>query len=140
MDRATHDKIHLDFDLNRVLSDEQLGRASIRRSLRMGLESLLLQARNGLTDSIVDALECLLARQGVVGKYQVEVDRKPRHVAHEEVDGCATLERKGVVDEHERRDPRQQSGSVEIDPIHGLSTRRPSRERPTHARLLPLGN
>ncbi len=42
--------------------------------------------------------------------------------------------------EHERRDPRQQSSSLKIDLIHGLSTRRPSRERPTHGRLLPLGN
>jgi hypothetical protein len=42
----------------------------------------------------------------------VEIHREPRHIAHEEVDGCATLESKRVVDEHERRDPRQQSRSI----------------------------
>src|SRR5690348_2038042 len=100
----------------------------------MGLEALLLQARDGSADSIVDALECLLTRQCMVGKHEVEIYRESRHVAHEEVYGRAALEREGILDEDERRDPRQQSGSLEIDLIHGLSTRRPSPERPTHGR------
>ena len=48
-----------------------------------------------------------LARQCVVGKHQIEVNREPRHVAHEQVDRRAALERERIVDEHERRDARQ---------------------------------
>jgi len=54
-----------------------------------------------------DALERLVARQGMVGKHQVEVDREPRHVAHEEIDRGAALERECVVDQHERCHARQ---------------------------------
>jgi hypothetical protein len=58
-------------------------------------------------DRIGDALECQLAWQRVVGKHQVEIHGESWHVAHEEVDGRAALEREGVVEEHERRNPRQ---------------------------------
>ena len=47
MDRATHDKIHFDLNLDSTLPDEQLGLAGIRRGWRLGLEALLLQARSG---------------------------------------------------------------------------------------------
>ena len=69
MDRATHDKIHFDLDLDSALPNEQLGLAGVRSVWRMGLEALLLQSHNGLVDSIADALECRLAWQCVVGKH-----------------------------------------------------------------------
>ena len=50
------------------------------------------------------------------------------------------LERERVIDEHERRDARQQPCAVEIDLVHGFSTRSPSPERDTHGRSLPLGS
>jgi hypothetical protein len=72
---------------------------------------------------------------------RVEVDREPRHVEHEEIDRRAALERQRVVvDEHERRDARQQPGAVEIDLVYDFSTGSPSSERDTHGRSLPLGN
>src|SRR6185437_6175795 len=108
--------------------------SGIRRDRRMGLEALLLQTHGGLADSFVDALERLLTRQRVVGKHWVEVDREPRHVAHEEIDRRAALERGRVVDEHEWRDAHQQPCAVEIDLVHGFSTRSPSPERDTHGR------
>src|SRR5579885_1803508 len=105
MNGAAHVEIDLDLDLDGALPHQQLRLAGIRRSRRMGLEALFLQACNGLADGVVDALE-----------------------------------RERVVDEHERRDTRQQSGAVQIDLVHGFSTRRPSAERDTHGRSLPLGN
>ena len=85
-------------------------------------------------------LQRLLARQRVVGKHQIEIDRQPRHVAHEQIDRRAALERERVVDEHQRRHARQQPRAVEIDLVHGFSTRSPSAERDTQGRSLPLGN
>jgi hypothetical protein len=106
----------------------------------MGQEALLLQARSGSADGFVDAPERLLTRQRVVGKDQVKINREAWHVAHEQVDRRATLECECVVDEHERRDSGQQSCAVEIEPVHGFSTRSPSAERDTHGRSLPLGS
>ena len=77
-DAAAPDKV----DLDGALPHEQLGLAGIHRSRRMGLEALLLGARNGLADGLVDAPQRLFAPQGVVGKHQIEIDREPRHVAH----------------------------------------------------------
>ena len=74
MNGAAHDEVYLDLDLDRALPHEQLGLAGICRSCRMGLETLLLQARNGLADGFVDAPERLPARQRVVGKNQVKID------------------------------------------------------------------
>jgi hypothetical protein len=37
-------------------------------------------------------------------------------------------------------DARQQPCAVEIDLVHGISTRSPSSERDTHGMSLPLGN
>lgn len=73
----------------------------------MSLEALLLQACGGLANGLVDTPERLLARQRVVRKYQIKIDREPRHVAHEQVDRRAALERERIVDEHERSDARQ---------------------------------
>lgn len=75
-----------------------------------------------------------------VGKRQIEIDRKVRHVAHEEIDRGATLQRERIVDKHQRRNARQQSYAVEVDLVHGFNTRSPSAERDTQGRLLPLGN
>ena len=63
-----------------------------------------------------------------------------RHAGCREIDRRAALECEGVVHKDERRDSRQQSGSVEIGSVHGLSTSRPSAERDTQGRSLPLGN
>jgi hypothetical protein len=65
----------------------------------VGLKALLLQTCDGLPDGFVDVLERLRARHRVVGKHQVEIDREPRHVAHEEI-YRATLQRERVIDEH----------------------------------------
>jgi hypothetical protein len=77
--------------------------------------------------------------QSVVGKHQVEIDREPRHLAHEEVDRGA-LQRKRVVDKDERCHARQQSCAVEVDLVHGFNTKSPSGERDAQGRSLPLGN
>src|SRR5262249_46826913 len=55
-------------------------------------------------------------------------------------DRCATLERERVVDKHQRCYARQQPSAVEKDLVHGFSTRRPSAERDTQRRSLPVGN
>jgi hypothetical protein len=62
---------------------------------RMGLETLLLQTRDGLADGFVDAAQLLLARQRVVGKHQVQINGEPRHVAQKEVDRTALEARTG---------------------------------------------
>jgi hypothetical protein len=96
------------------------GLTRIRRSRRMSLKASLRRCTGGL-----------LAWQGVVGKHQIKIDRELRHVAHEEVDCRAAFQREGVVNEHERRDARQQPGAVEIDLVHGFNTRSSSPERDT---------
>jgi hypothetical protein len=62
----------LDFDS--IASHKQFGLARIDRGQRMCLEALLLEACHGLSDCRVDARERLLARQSVVGEYQIEID------------------------------------------------------------------
>ncbi len=74
MDCATHHEIDLDFDFDAVASHQQLGLARISRGHRVCLETLLLEACNRLEDRRLDAPE-RLARQSVVGKYQIEIDR-----------------------------------------------------------------
>lgn len=61
-------------------------------------------------------------------------------VAHEQVDRRAALECERIVDEHQRRHARQQPRAVEVDLVHGFSTRSPSAERDTQALALPLGS
>ena len=140
IDRPAHDEVHLDLHLDSALTHQQLGLAGIRQSRSVGLKTLLLQAGDGSPDGFVDALERLRPRHRVVGKHQVEIDRKARHVAQEEIDRGATLQRERVVDKHERRHARQQSCAVEVDLIHGFNTKSPSAERDTQGRSLPLGN
>jgi hypothetical protein len=74
MDCAAHHEIDLDFDFDAVASHQQLGLARISRGQGMCLEALLLQTCNGLADRRVDPPERLIARQSVVGKYQIEID------------------------------------------------------------------
>jgi hypothetical protein len=74
MDRAAHDGVDSDFDLDGALPHQQLGLAGIRRSWRMGLEALFLQTLDGMAEGFVDSPERLLARQGVGGKHQIEID------------------------------------------------------------------
>ena len=82
----------------------------------------------------MDACQRLFARNAVVGEDQIQIDRQARHVADEQVDGGATLERERAVRENERRDLDEQARRVEIDLVHGLSTSRPSAEWDTQAR------
>jgi hypothetical protein len=140
LEGAAHDEVNLDLHLDGSLAHQQLRLAGIHRSRSVGLEALLVQAGDGLPDGLVDALERLRAWHRVVGKYQIEIDRKAWHVAHEEIDRGTALQRERVVDEHERRHARQQPCAVEIDLVHGFNTRSPSAERDTQGRLLPLGN
>lgn len=104
------------------------------------MEALLLQARDGLTDRLVDAVERVLARNAVIGKYEIDVDRQARQVAHEQIDGGPAFKGERVVDEHQRRDARQQPGALEIGRVHGFKTRSRPEEPDTQGRLLPVGN
>ena len=47
---------------------------------------------------------------------------------------------KGIVNKHQRCHLRQQARSIEIGLVHGLSTSRPSAERDTQGRSLPVGS
>src|SRR5690606_2651936 len=106
----------------------------------MCLETAPVEALDGLADGIIDPPQGFVAGQPMVWENQIEIDRQSRHIAHEEIDRRAALECEGVGHQDERRDSRQQSGSVEIGSVHGLSTSRPSAERDTQGRSLPLGN
>jgi hypothetical protein len=74
IDGAAHHEIDLDLDFDAISLHQQLGLARIGRCQRMCLEALLLEACHGLADCRVDAPERLLARQSVVGEYQIEID------------------------------------------------------------------
>jgi len=91
-------------------------------------------------ESTQGIIESPLLWRRMVGKDEVEIDRETRHVAHEQVDRRATLQREGVILEHQRCNLRQQTRSIEIDRIHDLSTRRPLANRDTQGRSLPVGN
>src|ERR1700733_166340 len=106
----------------------------------MCLESSLLQSIGGLSECRLDVRKRFVTRQRVIGENQIKVYREARHVAYEQVDRRAALQREGIVHEHQRCDLRQQACGVEIDLIHLLRTSKPSADRDTQGRSLPVGN
>ena len=68
----------------------------------------------------------------VVTICEIEVDRKTRHIPHEEIDCRAALERKGLVVKNHRRDADKELRGIEILRNQDLSTKSPSGERRTH--------
>jgi hypothetical protein len=68
MDGSSHDEIDFDFDFDDSALHKKLGLSGFRRSWRMRLEALLLEARHGLANGLIDAPEGLLTRQAVVSK------------------------------------------------------------------------
>ena len=89
---ASHHDVHLDLHLHGTAAHEQLGLTLCSRR-RMHLQASLLQALGCLPDGLVDASQRGVPRHRVIGKDQIEVHRQARHVAHEQVDRGATLER-----------------------------------------------
>ena len=65
----------------------------------VSLESTLAQAIRRAGDRVVDYGKRLIASRAMVDEYQVEVNRQARHVAHEQVDRRAALEREQAVGE-----------------------------------------
>lgn len=76
------------------------------------MEALLLQTGGRFTKGLVDARKRLFARNRMIGKQQIEVDRKSRHVSQKEINGRAALERERIVNKHKGRDPRQQPSAL----------------------------
>ena len=140
MDRAAHDEVDFDLHFDGATTHQQLGLGSIGSGLHARLEATRLEPLGRLLQHLADASEGSITWQAVIRKDQVEIDRQPRHVADEQVDRGAALERERVVDEDERRDLGEQPRRVEVDLVHGLSTNNPSADRETQARSLPVGN
>ena len=91
MQGSAQHKIDFDLDLDAVAADQQLGFARILSRNASSLESAGFQAVRRLAETLCDAIQCLLARQGLVGKDKIEIDRETRHIAYEKVDGGAAL-------------------------------------------------
>ncbi len=54
----------------------------------------------------------------MIDKDQIEVDGEAGHVPHEEVDGCASLERKEVPSEYIGCNPEQEPDGIDVGFIH----------------------
>ena len=97
--RAAHHEVDFDLDLDATAAHQQFGFAGIGRR-RMCLEPSLLQSIGGLPECRLDARERFVTRQRVIGENQIKVYREARHVAYEQVDRRAALQREGIVHEH----------------------------------------
>lgn len=117
MDSAPHHEIDFNLDLDTRASHQQLGFAGVGRRERVGLKTSCLQVVSRLPDGLIDVSQCFIARQAVVGEYKIQIDRQPWHVADEQVDRSAALERDSAIREDERRDLRQQASSVQEDVV-----------------------
>ena len=91
MQSSAQYEIDFDLDLDAVAAHQQLGFARVLSRNGSGLESAGLQAFRRLAERGCNAIQCLLTRQGVIGKDKIEIDRETRHIANEEIDGCAAL-------------------------------------------------
>lgn len=140
MQGAAHYEVDFDFHFDIAATNQELSFARVDCGNGVCLEALESQAFCRLAERRCDLLQCLFARQGMVGEDQIEIDGQAGHVAYEKIDGRAALEGKYVALEHERGNLRHYSRGIEIDLIHGLSTIRPFVERDTQGRLLPVGS
>ena len=92
----------------------------------MRLKSPGLERIGGLAERRLDCAERCITRQCVVWQDQVQIDRQPRHVPHEKVDGGTALEGEGFVGKDKRGDLGQQARGLEVDVVHDFRTSRPS--------------
>ena len=106
----------------------------------MDFKALFLEARRGGAKRFADALQRVFPGRRVVCKDKIKIDREALHVTYEEVDRRAAFERECIVRQHTRRDPREKLRSIEIDAVHGFSTRTPSVDFNTHGWSLPVGS
>lgn len=140
MNSAAHHEIHFNLDFDAGTPHQQLGFAGIGRRKRVGLKASCLQAFSGPPDGLIDMSQRLIARQAVVGKYEIQIDRQPRHVADEQIDRGTAFEREGAIHKYERGNLGQQACGIKVGLVHGLSTSKPSAERDTQGRALPVGS
>ena len=116
IDTAAQYRRDLDLDLRVVGPEYQLGRAV----LAFGLARIDLRAANAFRDRVrdpfhpcIDRLQrCCAIRDGHVG--QIDIDREPRQVAHEQIDRRAALEREFLLRRDEGHRPDQQGHLLAI--------------------------
>ncbi len=138
--RAAHDEVDFDLDLNRG-HDAPATWSPLLLPLVRVFGISLLQPLGSLPNSLVDARQRLATRQRVIGKDQIEIDRQARHVAHEQVDrGCHPSTRTCRPTNTSGATCVSRARSIEIGLVHGLSTKRPTVERDTQGRSLPVGS
>lgn len=135
---AAQYEIGLDLDFDATATDQKLGLSRIRGG-HVGLKAMPVEPIRCLPDTFADLRQSLVAWQLVVTENKVKIHGQARHVAYEEVDRRAAFQRKGIVDEYQRRNLRKQARRFEVDRLHGLRTRRPSADWDTQGRWLPIG-
>ncbi len=102
MNRATHDRVDLDFYFGSATSNHQL-RLAVTTGLRhIYLESPCSQPSCRVSDSSADSGKRFLSPDSVIDKDQIQIDGQSGHVPKEQIDRRTALEPELIVDEHQR--------------------------------------
>ena len=121
--------VRLDLDLDAALLDEQFCLVPVMCCEGVDRVPERPQAHGGGLERRGNLRECGVAIDLVIAIDKIEINGQSRHIAHEEIDRRAALERKSVVMEDDRRDADEEPRRVEIVGRHGLSTNSPSGDR-----------
>lgn len=92
--------VHLDLNHGGSVLDDEFGVSHLGVADFPNGEACFMESVGDFLKSGCDGTKGLGSRERMIGKDQIEIDGETGHVPHEEVDGCASLEREKIPSEY----------------------------------------